>query len=145
MGSGCTARIMRYESGMLSQRARVSRAAACHPRQRTRARAGLRTQCAIAPLARTRHARCAPAATPSKELGVLSTLTARKLEIIFPRLTHPSPPDQRKQVLTIAESLGCSKQVSASFAREQQGDRLGMRARSEARGTAAWGRAPDVK
>ena len=33
----------------------------------------------------------------------------------------------------------------ASFAREQPGDRLRMCAHSEARGTAAWGRTPDVK
>ena len=62
VGSGCTARIMRHESGMLSQRARASGAGACHPRQRTRARAGLRTQCAIA-RSRTPIMRVAPAAT----------------------------------------------------------------------------------
>ena len=105
VGSGCTARIMRHESGMLSQRGRVSGAGACHPRQRTRARAGLRTQRAIA-RSRAPIMRVAPAATRKRTRLCIGRASLKFSSQLPP--PHQSP-FQRGQVLTIAESIGCSK------------------------------------
>jgi hypothetical protein len=70
--------------------------------------------------------------------------------------TEPHPQERENKFLTALsqhsacahsnESLRSGKDfISQQKPREQPGDRLRMRAHSEARGTAAWGRTPDVK
>ena len=111
VGSGCTARIMRHESGMLSQRGRVSGAGACHPRQRTRARAGLRTQFAIA-RSRAPIMRVAPAATRKR-----TRLCIGRASLKFSsRLPPPhSPRSNGGLVLTIAESISAVRKSLGVF------------------------------
>ena len=122
-----------------SEHAPLERARAME--QRTRARAGLRTQRAIA-RSRAPIMRVAPAATRKRTRLCIGHASLKFSSQVPPPISVPVP--------TGASFDYCGKsrlfeKVSASFAREQRGDRLRMRTRSEARGTAAWGRAPDVK